>query len=85
MQQSLTEHESTKLENFVLKHENLRMLQQANIDARAKYVQQIEAAHPGCRFSEQTGQLVYQNGADSPPITHADADAVQLNHEEPSR
>jgi hypothetical protein len=58
MQATLSELEMTKLENFALKHTNLQQAIQANLGARAKYIADIEAAHPGCRFNEQTGQLV---------------------------
>jgi hypothetical protein len=58
MQATLTELEMTKLENYALKHSNMQQAIQVNLEARAKYIAQIEAAHPGCRFSEQTGQLV---------------------------
>lgn len=58
MQTTLSELEMTKLENFALKHANLQQAIQSNLTARTNYIAKIEAEHPGCRFSEQTGQLV---------------------------
>jgi hypothetical protein len=72
---TLTELELTKLENFALKHTGLQQAQQANLAARSQYIKQIEAAHPGYSFSEQTGQLV-SNGPAEQPLTQA-ADPVE--------
>jgi hypothetical protein len=67
---TLTELEITKLENFGLRHSNLEQARQANLTARSQYIRQIEAAHPGYSFSEQTGQLV-SNGPAEEPLTQA--------------
>jgi hypothetical protein len=67
---TLTELELTKLENYALKHAGLQQAQQANLAERTRYIRQIEAAHPGYSFSEQTGQLV-SNGPAEQPLTQA--------------
>lgn len=54
-QQQLTELERVKLENFALKHTALQQQVQANLIARAGFIQQIEAAHPGYRWNDQSG------------------------------
>jgi hypothetical protein len=64
---TLTELELTKLENFALRDSGLRQALQANLAARSQYIAQIEAAHPGYLFSEQTGQLVGDGIATAPP------------------
>jgi hypothetical protein len=63
---TLNELELTKLENFALKHAGLQQALQANLTARSRYIEQIEDAHPGYHFSEQSGQLV----PDEPPPHH---------------
>lgn len=53
----LTELERTKLENFALKHNALQQQSQANLQARAAFIQEIEAAHPGYRWDDQKGLI----------------------------
>jgi hypothetical protein len=72
---TLTELEITKLENFALKHAGLQQAIQANLTARTKYIEQIEAAHPGYYFSEQTGQLVGNETANQSPDPQSIAQA----------
>jgi hypothetical protein len=73
---TLTELEITKLENFALKHAGLQQALQANLTARSRYIEQIEAAHPGYHFSEQTGQLTRDDPPpNQPPGPQAVADA----------
>jgi hypothetical protein len=55
---TMTELELAKLENFALKHANMQQAINANLAARNAYIREVEAAHPGYTFSEQTGQLV---------------------------
>jgi hypothetical protein len=75
---TLSELELTKLENFALRHTNLQQAQQANLAERTRYIRQIEAAHPGYSFSEQTGQLV-SNGPADQPLTQAAAPVESEN------
>jgi hypothetical protein len=62
-QEQLTELERVKMENFALKHAAMQNQIQANLQARAAFVQQIEAAHPGYRWNEQQGLV-----AEKPPV-----------------
>ena len=55
---SLTEVELLRLENFALKHANLQQAIQQNLAARTKYIQGVEAAHPGYQWNEPSGGLV---------------------------
>ena len=54
----MTELELTKLENFALKDAGLRQALQANLTARTQYIQQMETAHPGYQWNEQSGTLI---------------------------
>ena len=44
-----------KLENFSLKHNAMQREMTANLAARAAFIQGIEAAHPGYRWTEEEG------------------------------
>lgn len=60
----LTELERVKMENFALKHQAIQQQQQANLQARAAFVRQIEAAHPGYKWNDQRG-LVLEEAANA--------------------
>jgi hypothetical protein len=56
--EELTELEQTKLENFALKHGLIQQQLQRVVADRTAYIRQIEEAHPGHRWDEQTATLV---------------------------
>lgn len=51
----LTELEQVKLENFALRNNALQQQLQANLAARAAFIKQVEAAHPGYQWDETKG------------------------------
>lgn len=61
---TLTELERVKLENFVLKHNAIQQQLQINLAARAAFIQEIEAAHPGYGWDDTQG-LVPKEAAKS--------------------
>jgi hypothetical protein len=52
--------ERLKLENFALKHNVMQQQLQANIAARAAFLREMEAAHPGYRWDEQNGLVLIE-------------------------
>jgi Trp operon repressor len=51
----LTELERVRLENFMLRHNSIQRELQTNLAARAAFIQEVEAAHPGYRWDEGAG------------------------------
>ena len=68
----LSELELTKMENFALRNAGLQQAIRENIQARDKYIQQIEAAHPGYRWNENSG-LMPVPPQEAPPQAAAEA------------
>lgn len=53
----LTEVEQLKLENFNLKHNILNTQVQSNWAARAAFIKQVEADHPGYSWDDTKGLI----------------------------
>lgn len=53
----LTELEQMKLENYALKHNMIQQQLQRIIAERTAYIKQVEDAHRGYRWDEQTASL----------------------------
>ena len=55
---TLSELERVKMENFGLKHNALQQQLQANLGARAAFIDELVAAHPGYVWNEQHGLVL---------------------------
>lgn len=70
--ETLTELERTKMENYALKHNLMSQQLQQLVAERGAYIKQIEAAHPGCTWDEQRGLVRSELLPDGPePIVDA--------------
>lgn len=81
----LTELERVKMENFALKHSAMQQQQQANLAARAAYIRQIEAAHPGYRWNEERGLVAdgqKPTATPQPPPNNTAPDPEQFGDED---
>jgi hypothetical protein len=55
--EKLTELERVLMENYALKNSLMQQQLQANLAARAAFIQRIEDARPGYRWSDQQGLI----------------------------
>ena len=73
----LSELERVKLENFALKNNLMQQQLQLNLSERAVFIRQLEAAHPGYRWTDQNGLVpdgkpVSGNGRSSAGVPDTD-------------